>query len=347
MNFDNDEYEGNEPDGGPAVVTFPAPPASISSRPHTPYLKLSPTQIQSALTCPAEYWYRYVERLESRRTPSFLAFGKAIHAAIEFAYGRRQTAPTPEDVAAVAEHHLRVADANGVAYKGDEALDDHVVMKKKSRKKDAVEEPVEVPGLVTQARALVALWWLQDRERVAALDDAVTEVSLTYALDGDTEFTCRVDAAERKDGQLWLGDHKTVKGWGDANARAASLSIQMYLECWLWWKINGERVDGFFFNVLKKTKEPEFLRWSLPAPTVDELVAFEDQLRAFAKIARHHKTLGRPVRAVQQKCGWCSFAPLCWNLEGARDMFMDRDERRKLEGKPADDVEEDVAGDDE
>lgn len=323
MDF-NEEYVGQEPDGPVPRRPRAVPDYHSGRRPD--YLKLSPTQIKAALKCPALYHYRYVEKLESLKTPSVLAFGKAVHEAIAAAYARRNAPMTPEEVADVAEHCLRVADKNGISYKDGEALD----TREETKTVRGKETVVVVAGLVEEARRLVSVWWLQCKDAVLAAGDPVCEVPLTYALDGETEFTCRVDVAEHDPrGGLTLGDHKTASGWGPSDEQEAAQSIQMWLECWLWWKVKGVVPAGFYFTVLKKTKTPEVFRYYVKPPTAEELVAFEDQLRGYAAVARAHKALGRPVKYVQRDCGWCSFSPLCWKLDGAEAMFTTREARRR------------------
>jgi RecB family exonuclease len=287
------------------------------------YIKLSPTKIKAALACPARYWYRYVEGLEPRRTPSALAFGRAVHQAIAAAYARQNAPMTAEEVADVFTTTLIALDKQGISYKDDETLEDRQELKTVRGK----EKDVKVLGLNSQGRYLVAVWWQMQRELVLAARVKGVEAALTIPIADGLDLTCRVDVAEVNNGVFTLGDHKTASSWGAADEQEAAMSLQMFAEVLCWERERGERPESFYFNVLKKTKEPQVFRYHVSVPDGAALASFEDELIAYGEMMREIRSRGRPVRHVSRDCGWCSFTPFCWGVDGARDNFTTRADR--------------------
>ena len=290
-------------------------------------VKLSHTTIETALSCPRKYRYRYVDQLEPVSTPAAFAFGRAVHAAIAAAYGRQKTPMTAEEVAGVFAQNFAAANRDGVSFKEGETFEDRVE-KKKSRKKNAPDVEVLVPGLLSQGRTLVSLWYQRHRDEVLAATVIGCEVFLRHDIDVGLVLQGFADIIEERDGKLYVGDHKTAAGWGPSDEIAAAQSPQLTAYAYLCWKKYNRLPDGLYLTVLKKTKVPDVFRYYAPARTLDDVRAFEDYVRKIAGLIRFYEREHFDVMNVSRECSWCGFAPLCLGLDGAAAMFKTREKKR-------------------
>jgi len=268
------------------------------------YVRLSPTRINTALDCPRKFRYRYVDRLEPRGLPSMLAFGRAVHAAIAAAYANQNA---PLDSAGVADaftRHFAVRDEQGISYKEGEDYD----------KLDA------------KGRALVSCWYEQFIDDVLDAKVWSLESELVHDIEPGLAVVGHPDVIEERDGQLCVGEHKTVGSWGETNEMLVGRSVQLTAYAYLCWKHFGRLPDALYITVLKKTKKPEAFR-CYTMRSAEEVAAFEDQAREIATLIRHYAAANTYPCNFHRDCGWCGFHPKCWGLEGADAMFVKRKEK--------------------
>jgi RecB family exonuclease len=274
------------------------------------YVKLSPTRIVTALSCPRKYKLRYIDGLEPAKMPSMLAFGRAIHAAIAAAYARQNA---PLDTTEVSERfaaHFKFLDEQGISYKEKESYED----------------------LEAKGRALAALWWETYRDDVLS----AKVLSLESAIGHDVEVGLAIhgypDVIEERDGLVYIGDHKTVAGWGESDEILMAKSVQLTMYAYLCRQVHGRLPDKLYITVLKKTKEPQVFRY-FTERTAAEVDALEDYVRGIADLIRFHEENDKYPKNYSRECSWCGFNALCWELEGAREMFVSREERKEREKK--------------
>jgi len=270
------------------------------------HIKLSPSTIIAALSCPRKYKYRYVDELESSSVSARFAFGRAVHKGIEFAYGRRKTSPGVEDVARVFSMHFALLDEQGISYREKESY-------------EALDE---------KGRALVALWWetYGDEVRAVADEPLIVEACLSHDVEVGLTLFGHPDVIEERDGLLYIGDHKTLAQWGPSWETMVAQSPQLTLYGYLCHKKLGRYPDVYYWTVLKKTKTPEAFR-HFTTRTPEEVDAFEDQAREVAALIRHWEARGRYLRNAGLECHRCQYHPLCLDLEGAADSFRPRERR--------------------
>lgn len=270
------------------------------------YVKLSPTRIITALACPRKFRLRYVDGLEPARMPSMLAFGRAIHAAIAAAYARQNAPMETAEVARAFAHHFEVLEEQGISYK----------------KKETYE------GLLEKGEALVTLWWETFRDDVLAVKVVSLESNIGYDVELGLAVHGYPDVIEERDGLLYVGEHKTVAGWGESDDILVAKSIQLTMYAYLCRKVHGRLPDKFYVTVLKKTKTPDVFRY-FTERTAAEVDAFEDYVRGIADLIRFYQENDTFPKNYSRDCSWCGFNALCWELDGAREMFMSREERKE------------------
>lgn len=268
------------------------------------YVKLSPTRIITALACPRKYKLRYVDGLEPRKLPSMLAFGRAVHAAIAAAYAHQNVPMETEEVARFFAVHFTAQDDQGISYKERESLED----------------------LLEKGRALVALWWETFRDDVLAAKVLSLESELGYDVGVGLAIHGYPDVIEERDGLLYVGEHKTCASWGESDEILVARSVQLTMYAYLCGKVHGRLPDKLYVTVLKKTKEPRVFRY-FTERTAAEVDAFEDYVRGIADLIRFYQA--NDTKNYSRDCSWCGFNALCWNLEGAREMFVTREEKKE------------------
>ena len=269
-------------------------------------VKLSHTTIETALACPRRYRYRYIDQLEPVSTPAAFAFGRAVHAAIAAAYGRQKTPMTAEEVAGTFAQHFAAANRDGISYKEKEPFED----------------------LLAKGRALVALWYEKHRDEVLTATVLACEAHLRHDIDVGLVLQGFADIIEERDGRLYVGDHKTVAGWGESDEIAAAVSPQLTAYAYLCWKKYERLPDGLYITVLKKTKVPDAFRYYAPARTLDDVRAFEDYVRKVAGLIRFYEREHFDVMNVSWQCSRCEFSPLCFKEDGAAAMFKTREKKK-------------------
>lgn len=86
---------------------------------------LSASQLSCYLMCPRKYGFRYVERIEAEHRSSALAFGSAVHSALEWFHDEKVLGhePSPLDVVAVFLADWDGEQERGLRYKEGESAD--------------------------------------------------------------------------------------------------------------------------------------------------------------------------------------------------------------------------------
>ncbi len=271
------------------------------------FVKLSPTKIITALACPRKFKYRYVDGLEPVGTPSALAFGRAVHAALAAAYARQNTPMSADEVAEAFTRYFDFLEALGVNYKERESYE----------------------TLREKGEALVTLWWETFRDDVLAAKVLSVEQELSYDVDVGLVVHGHPDVIEARDERLYIGDHKTAASWGENDEILHAKSIQLTAYAYLYWKVHHRLPDQLYLTVLKKTKKPEVFRY-FTHRTRGDIEAFEDHVRYIAALIRFYRENDNYPQNVCRDCSWCGFNALCWELDDAAEAFTTR-ERRKQE----------------
>ena len=196
---------------------------------------LSYSRINTFLTCPLRFRYRYVDRLEPEHTASALVFGTAIHASIAEHYRARmdgQPEPTLDDLMAVYDRAWREATVNSapVQYKDGE----------------------DAESLRDLASRML------DRFRGDASGGRVVRVEVPFRVplaDG-LDLVGVVDLVEMDDdGQMILVDHKTsARKYTDSQAQDA---LQMGIYALAYEALTGQQEHLVRYDVLLKSKNGE------------------------------------------------------------------------------------------
>lgn len=215
---------------------------------------LSRSRIRAYLTCSLAYFFRYIAKKTPEHTPGPLAFGSAIHRAMETALVQRMAGEAPD-----LDHIVSVFGG---------ALAD-----------SATEAPIrwsekETLGTVmAQARAMLAVWLDHPRPgRIIGVEE-----SFDVAVAPWLRLTGRVDVIEEsEDGNfLLLTDLKSSRSaWGDEQILQGQDQLVLYRE--------GLRplIDaigkpvrlGWEVILKQKTPRVEFIELTDPPPTAERAI---------------------------------------------------------------------------
>ena len=212
--------------------------AQLKEQPHYSYSALN-TYVN---TCQLLYYYRYMEKAESERTPVALPFGSAFHSVLSeqaqaAKTGRLLTADQMTEAFA-AYFQANCKDAANIVFKRDENIEDQIATAKRmfevvNRKWidywniQSVAEPfkVEMPGL--------------SKPLIGELDMVVSE-GTPFDDEGDRPYDTIVDF--KTAARMWSDD----KPSRDLQATVFSYAFE---------KVHGRR-PSFRFDVVTKAKEP-------------------------------------------------------------------------------------------
>ena len=294
-----------------------------------PVVTFSPTSYDALLRCSRKWRYYTVDKLESRFTAATLAYGRAVHKAIEYALGRIKTPPNAEDVADIFERHFRALDERGIIYRDGDELEDKKTIKKSKAKKPKPDKVIIVPGLVTQGRVLVGLWWETFGDEFARANITGIEKDLSFDIAPGLRVHARIDVAWELDDVFYLTNFKTAKAWGADRDALMGADPQLTIEAYLCWRVLGRIPDVITNDVLKKTKTPQVFRRPTTRSRAD-LELIEAQLIKGAKLARYYKEEAIDLPSYQTSCDYlCNYRPLCQGVEGAEEFYKTRGERVK------------------
>ena len=199
---------------------------------------LSWSQISTFRQCPLKFYYRYVLGLPEEEVSSSLAFGGAIHAALEYHFNRLMAGLPAPDLDALAE-------AFWVAWRDrSEAA---------SIRFSSGEDLRSVATLARHVlHAFQASRLAQASGRILAVEEPVRESIIPDAPD----LLARLDLLIETDDALAVIDFKTSRSrWSNAQVELAAEQLLLYSE--LAWPLAGGRPLQLANLVLTKTRTPE------------------------------------------------------------------------------------------
>ena len=209
------------------------------------------SMLELLTTCPRALQYnRFMKRIGATAKPS-LAFGSAIHLALEHRYKTyRNLQP---DVALESE----IADVLSKFFsETPQPVDDYrtlnwamEIVKRYNRTYDL--EPFQLltdpkgEVMVELSFALPLFTYLTDRPDILGIIGNSVPVI----------YTGRIDLPVLWDDQLFIGDHKTTSMLGPSFFDKMKMSAQQKGYCWAFEQLTGQDVVGYFINAIR-VKEP-------------------------------------------------------------------------------------------
>lgn len=244
---------------------------------------ISPSQITTYLACPRKFAFRYVERLPPAWKSAALAFGSAVHSALEVFHQRRLDGDTPEpndiaaafriDWAAEAAGDLKLKDGENMLALAElgEALVRLYVAEHANLAVQAAEWPFEVP--------------LADPETGEVLGPTLRGV-LDLVLAGDELVEIKTAARAYAQNQL-------------------DVNLQFSAYAFAYRQIVG-RDPKFSVVGLIKTKKPRIDRYPVTRTVVDD----HRFVRIAAAVARAIEVEAFPPNPSWM-CTDCEYGPVC------------------------------------
>lgn len=89
-------------------------------------------------------------------------------------------------------------------------------------------------------------------------DKPITEVKVVY--------TGRIDLPNRRDGDLYIDDHKTTEMLGDMFWNEQRRSAQQKGYCWAFEQLTGEKVRGYEINAIRTKEPPQYVTAGKASP---------------------------------------------------------------------------------
>jgi hypothetical protein len=176
---------------------------------HTTPDHMSWSRIRTYLTCSLQYFFRYVAGVKPEFTPGALAFGSAMHRAMETALVQRMAGVEPvlDDLVTVVETALAEADAEAP-----------IRWAERSGRAEAV----------AQARAMLEVWLAYPRPgKILGVEESF-EVELAPWL---PKLQGRVDLVTEEPDALVLTDLKTARSaWGEEQVLQGQDQLVLYRE---------------------------------------------------------------------------------------------------------------------
>lgn len=253
------------------------------------------------LRCSLQYRFRYIDKLEPERSSSAMAFGSAIHRALDVAYTEwKPDAPPP---LALAQETLEA----------DLAI----------RLQDPILEfkDGETPeGLIEKGKALLAAWAEQatyeeviatEQEFRVPVEHPVTGESLGVDLTGVVDLLVRVPGQEAP----LVVDFKTsARKYSDGQLFT---DLQPRVYAFAMRRLHGGDVVPMRWDVLVKTKKPSVQQ-------IEFVKGSEEDLRVFKLVKAAEKGVQAGVFFPNDGSMWCSgcaYAQACLQWQDNPDVF--------------------------
>jgi putative RecB family exonuclease len=234
-------------------------------------MRLSYSALSSYENCPLSYRFQYIDGLEVEPTP-YLSFGKSVHAALEWLYGR----DTPEPP--TLEGFLSYLDTCWLS--------------------DGYTSPEEEQSFLTHGREVLTRFYYTNIEDFR-LPVAVEE---RFELDkGGFILSGVIDRIDRNpDGSYEIIDYKTSRRLPEINRLREDLQLPIYqLACQEKWGITPSKLS-FYYLVHNQ-------RYSTRPYDEGGLARVVGRLEMAAEAISREDFPATPNRL----CPWCSFQDLC------------------------------------
>jgi len=234
-------------------------------------MRLSYSAISSYENCPLSYRFQYIDGLEIEPTPH-LSFGKSLHAALEWLYGR--TTPEPPSLEALLAHLDACWYSEGYA------------------------TPEEERSFLKHGREVLTRYYYSNIEDFR-LPVAVEE---RFELDrGDFILSGVIDRVDRNpDGSYEIIDYKTGRRLPELNRLREDLQLPIYqLACREVWGVTPSKLS-FYYLVHNQ-------RYSTRPRDDDDMSRILDRLQSAAEAISRGEFPATPNRL----CNWCSYQDLC------------------------------------
>lgn len=253
-------------------------------------LHVSVSQVKSWLMCGRKYQFQYVLGAEPEHRPVALAFGTAVHRALEAFYEHLQAHPAPPPVEAVAT-----------------AFVDRWVVEVRDPLPLRFDDGQDADGVKDMGIALMGAFCQQ-----GFVPDEVLAVEQPFAMelvDPQTAEVCdiplvgAIDLVARHQGRVWLVEHKTAARRFTPDRIQYDLQISAYVATA---RTLGLDHPAAAFQILLKTKKPTVETIPLNRTENDEHEMIDTFLHALRGIEA-----GAFPRNRGWACGDCPFKRAC------------------------------------
>ncbi|MCZ7681158.1 MAG: PD-(D/E)XK nuclease family protein [Sandaracinaceae bacterium] len=253
---------------------------------------LSASQLTAYTMCPRKYRFRYVDRLPSEHRPAALAFGRAVHSALEALHLARLDGASVDSARLVrifrADWQAEVD--QGLSYKTDESAN----------------------MLRWYGEHLVAEYakWLADRPLVAA--EQPFEIDLVDPETGevyDERIRGYFDVIFRAEGADVIGEVKTLARRYDEGTLARKIQLSAY--AYAWRQMRGRDPTILVVELLKQ-RQPQVVEATAERSTEDDAFFVRLALDVADAI-----DAGAFPPNPGWSCGDCEYAKACRRFRGA------------------------------
>lgn len=284
----------------PSTVAVAPAPTSGRALPGLPAgMALSPSRAADFLTCPLLFRYRAIDRFPERPGAA-AARGTLVHSVLEELFDL----PTPERTLAAAAELLLPAWNNLVAAEPalTYALDAQAPFIPAEPDRAPTPTAAQVADWITGAEPLLETYFsLEDPTR---LEPGARELRLEVQLPEGPPLRGIVDRLDiAPSGLLRVVDYKTGRSPGPGFEQKSLFQMRFY--ALMLWKIRGvipKRLQLIYLG------NGEVLRYD---PSEDELVAFEQKLRALWVTITEVAATGDWQPKASKLCDWCDHHQRC------------------------------------
>jgi len=238
--------------------------------------------LQDFRQCQKFFYWRYVERLETRHPSPKMIYGLNIHEGLaRFYKDMRDGLPVHERVNNAIETFKKEMKDSRLDYLYDETYEEDMNRGIEMFRQYGLQYPTQT-------------WKVLEVERLLELD--IPQIG---------KFTGRIDMAARIDGRVYIVDHKTT-GWALASLSKTLLASDQATGYMLLWNKNFPDLaaHGVIFNVIRQYKGSTDFKHVVTIKTEEDLERFE--LDAQDTISDIHRKMTNP------KARWCMNTKSCY-----------------------------------
>ncbi len=250
-------------------------------------LRLSYSAVSSYENCPLSYRFQYVEHMEIEPSP-YLSFGRSLHAALQWLYGRDIPVPPP--------------------------LPDLLSYLEECWDSEGYSDPEEERSYLERARDAISRYY---RENIAGFRlPLAVEHRFEMEMDGYT-LAGVIDRIDRNtDGGYEIIDYKTNRKLPELSRLREDLQLPIYqIACH---EVLGIDATKLTFHYLLVNR-----RYSTSPYDEQSLARVRERLRAVAEGVAAEEFSPTPNRL----CPWCSYRDICPEMvpgKSKRDKFLSR-----------------------
>lgn len=253
-------------------------------------IRLSYTAVSTYERCPLAYRYQYVDGLEVPPSP-YLSFGRSLHAALEWFYGRRDVPEPP-------------------------SLEELLAQLEKCWESEGYADPEEESGFLAHAREVLESFYHRNRDTFRL--PVALEQRFEIPMDGYL-LTGVIDRVDRHpDGSYEIIDYKTNRRLPELRRLRSDLQLPIYqMACRELWGITPAKLSFYYLLMNQKFTT---------APRDEEAMAeVRERLARVAKGIREGDFPPHP----NPVCPWCPFTDVCPARVGSDGLKEELASRRR------------------